>query len=158
MNKGLILETSHVEVGINAVADAFSGTVATDVINMKNFGRVRFLVHWGVGATGTSTITVEACDNVTPSNTSAIPFRYRSIVGAAAPSAITLATTAGFTTTAGSNQIIEVEVDREELGPSGYGYIRLKAVEVADDPRLGGVIVELLDADHATDTHASEVD
>jgi hypothetical protein len=154
----LHMERSHLEVGINAVANAFAGTVTSDVINMKNFQRVRFLVHWGVGATGTTLLTLEACDDVTPSNTTAIPFKYRRIVGAGVPSAISAATTAGFTTTAGSNQVYELEATQGDMASTGYGFIRLKAVEQVASALLGGVLIELLDAKYAGPTHESEVD
>lgn len=151
------LERSHMEVGLNAVADAFSGTVYSDVFNMNAHNKGLFIVHWGVGTTGTITLTAEACDNTTPSNVSAIPFRYRVTVGAAAPGAITAATTSGFTTTAGSNQIIEVEVDAASLLASGYSYVRLKSVEVVDSPLLGGILFLALEPRHAGSTQASIV-
>jgi hypothetical protein len=154
----LQMERSHIEVGINAVADAFAGTVTSDVINMKNFRRVRFIVHWGVGATGTTLLTVEACDDAAASNVTAIPFRSRATVGGAAPGAITARTSSGFTTTAGSNQVYEIEADHGDMGSTGYGFIRLKAVEQVDSPLLGGVLIELLDAVYAGATHESEVD
>lgn len=151
------LERSHMEVGINAVADAFAGTVYSDVLNMNAHNKILFIAHWGVGATGTSTFTVQACDDTTPSNRSAIPFRYRVTVGAAAPGAITDATSAGFTSTAGSNQIIEIEVDAASLTASGYGYVQLKAVEVVASPRLGGILAIALEPRHAGKTQASIV-
>ena len=132
--------------GLDAVADAFSGTVYSDVISMKEHKTIVFLVHKGVGATGTSTITIQACDDVTPSNTSAVPFRYQEITSGDTAGAITDATTAGFTTTAGSSQLYAIYVDASDLASSGYGYVRLKAVEVANDPVLGGIIAILDDA------------
>lgn len=157
MTKGSFLERSHFEVGIAAVADAFAGTVTSDVFNMSQHDRGLFIVHWGVGATGTTTITVLACDNTTPSNTSAIPFRYRITVAGAAPGAITLATTAGFTTTAGSNQVIEIEVLAENFGNSGYEYVQLSATEVVDSPLLGGVLFQALDPKFVGSTQGSIV-
>ena len=59
---------------------------------------------------------------------------------------MTSATTAGFTTTAGSNQIYVIYVDAADLAPSGYGFVRLKAVEVVNSPVLGGVMIELCQA------------
>lgn len=137
-------ENHKVVTGLAPVADAFSGTVYSDVVNCKDYRHVTFIVNKGVGATGTSTITVEACDDVTPSNVSAIPFHYRdqqdsdNVTGA-----LTAATTAGFTTTAGSAEKYFIEVDVAELTSSGYGYVRLKAVEVVDSPVLGGIDVIL---------------
>lgn len=134
-------ERHKLVTGLAPVADAFSGTVGSDVINCKNYQKVTFVVYKGVGATGTATITVEACDDVTPTNTTAIPFRYRdqqdsdNVTGA-----LTAATTAGFTTTAGSAEMYIVEVDVAELGTEGYGYVRLKSVEVVDSPVLGGIL------------------
>jgi hypothetical protein len=137
----------HVAFGHSAEADAFATTTGTsDVVNMKNFHSVAFLVHWGVGTTGTIKITVEACDDVVPSNVTAIPVRYRLITGAIdagdTSGAITAATASGgYTTTAGSHQIVIVEADASELGDTGYGYVRCKITEVVDDPILGGVII-----------------
>jgi hypothetical protein len=150
-------ETKLVQ-GLPPVADAFSGTVYSDVINMKNWARVRFIRFDGVGATGTSTLTVEACDNTTPSTVSAIPFRYRETgAGTDVFGALTDATASGFTTTAGSNQIVEVWADAEALGASGYGFIRLKCVEVVDSPCLGGILVELHAPRYASDTDVTVI-
>lgn len=137
----------HVAIGRSPVADAFATTTGTsDVVNMKNFHSVTFLVFWGVGTTGTVKIQVEACDNTTPSNTTAIPFRYRVITGGLdagdTAGAITVATASdGYTTTAGSHQIVVVEADASELADTGYGYVRCKCTEVVDSALLGGVLI-----------------
>jgi len=157
MSTGLITQRSHLEVGIAAVADAFSGTVHSDVFSMKNHNRGLFIVHWGVGTTGTTLITVEACDDVTPSNVSAIAFYYRVTVAGAAPGAITAAAAAGFTTTAGSNQVIEIEFPAENLNASGYSYVRLTAVEQTNDPLLGGVLFQALEPRFPSAVQASIV-
>lgn len=143
MSNVKIAELSHLVTGVVDVADAFAGTVASDVVNMRNYGKCRFVVHGGAGGTGTSTFTVEACDDVTPTTQSAVPFAYRESAGDVA-GALTQATVAGFTCTAGANRLISIEVDQEALIASGYGYVRLKAVEVVDSPVLGGVLIELL--------------
>jgi hypothetical protein len=154
----LSLEEGHAEMGLAPVADAFdTATGVTDVINMRDHERIRFTLFWGVGATGTITITVEACDDVVPTNTSAIPFRYRVTPAGGAPGAILAATAAGFTTTAGSNQIVEVEVTAEALSASGYSYIRLKPTEVVNSPILGGILVNLFKAKFAGGSHISAV-
>ena len=145
----ILSELLHILPVKSVVADAFAGTLACDVINMKNASGVLFLVHWGVGATGTTLITVEACDDVTPSNQTAITFNYRRLNAAADPAtedtwgAVTAATTSGFTTTAGSYQMYAIEVDAAKCAAAGYGYCRLKAVEDTDNPILGGVIAIL---------------
>jgi hypothetical protein len=157
MSTGLHMMSSHFEVGINAVADAFAGTVTSDIVSMKHHNRVKFIAHWGVGTTGTVTFTVEACDDVSASNTSAIAYYYRVTTAAAAPGAVTAATSSGFTTTAGSNQVIEIEVPAENLAASGYSYVRLKGVEVANDPLLGGILIQMLEPRFPAATQPSSV-
>lgn len=151
------MQTVHYVKGLDPVADAFSGTVNSDVVNMKNWGRVRFIIHIGVGATGTQTLTVEACDDVTPSNTSAIPFHYRQITSGDTPGALTAATASGFTTTAGSSKIVVVEVTAQALAASGYGYVRLHSVESVDSPCLGGILIELSEPRYAIEPQVTAI-
>lgn len=131
------------ESGFDPVADAFSGTVYTDIFNVSQYKQTTFLIWKGVGTTGTSTITVEASDDTSGSNVTAVAFRYRKATTLDTFGALTDATSSGFTTTAGSSQIYEIVVDNDVLGVTGYKYIRLKAVEVVNDPVLGGVLAYL---------------
>ncbi len=140
-----VSEITHLGIGLSPLADRFAGTVYSDVISMKNFQKCRFIVFGGVGATGTSTITVEACDDTVPTNASAVAFSYKEHTANDVAGALSAATTAGFTTTAQADRLVTVEVDQEALIASGYGYVRLKAVEVADSPVLGGIMFELLE-------------
>lgn len=137
----ILSEYAHFVKGLDPVADAFAGTVTSDIVNCENFSRVTFVIYTGVGVTGTSTLTVEACDDVSATNTTAIPFRYREITTGDTPGTLTDAAAAGYVTTAGSSKIILVEVDTQELGDTGYGYVRLKAVESVDSPVLGGILI-----------------
>jgi hypothetical protein len=134
-----ILEGLHFVKGIDPIADAFAGTVSTDVFKVQGEGAWGMRYH-GVGATGTSTITAEACDNVTPSNTTAVAFMYRISTTGDTWGAWTQATATGFTTTAGSSQMYEMFVPAAELASEGYGYCRFKFTEVVDNPVLGGVL------------------
>lgn len=134
------METGHVELGLAPAADSLSGTVSTDILSMKNHGRVRFIILKGAGGTGTSVITVEACDDVSASNSSAVAFRYRNTVAGSDPGDITVATSSGFTTSTQANEIYEVEVDAEKLLSDGYEFVRLKATEDTDNPELAGII------------------
>lgn len=120
------------------VANAFAGTVSTDIVHVQGEG-VLFVITKGVGTTGTSTITVDACDNVTPSNTTAVAFMYRASTTPDTWGDWTQATVTGFTTTAGSNQMYQIYCPAQELGTEGYGYARLTAVEVVASEVLGGV-------------------
>ncbi len=137
-------EKNHVVQGKAPVADAFAGTAYSDVVNCKNYGHLTFLIVKGVGTTGTSTITVNACDDTTPTTEAAVAFHYRRIqTSDNSPGTLTAATTAGFTTTAGSDEIYVIEVDPAELAKNGYGYCRLVATEVVDAAVLGGIIAIL---------------
>ena len=94
-----LMESLRFAKGIDPVADAFTGTVYSDVYSLRDYGRILFVIYVGVGATGTSTLTVEACDDVTPTNTTAIAFWSREITSGDTEGAITRQAAAGFTTT-----------------------------------------------------------
>jgi len=137
----LLMERLHFVKGLDPVADAFAGTVNSDVINCENLERVLFVVHVGVGATGTSTFTVEACDDVVPTTQSAVAYRSREITTGDTEGTITDRAAAGYIDTAGSSKVLLYEVDTSVLAASGYGYVRLHAVESVDSPVLGGILV-----------------
>jgi len=136
----LLMERLQFVKVLDPVADAFDSTPTTEVISMKNLQRILFLVHIGVGATGSSTFTVEACDDVVPTNVVAIPFYSREILTGDTEGAITLRAATGFVNTVGSSKLIAIEVREDALAASGYGYIRLKAVESVNSPVLGGIV------------------
>jgi hypothetical protein len=137
---------THLVKGLDPVADAFSGTVYSDIISMRNHKTIEFIIYKGVGATGTSAITVEASDDVSGSNVSAVEFFYQAITSGDTHGAFTAATTSGFTTTAGSSQLYRIAVNADVLGASGYEFVRLKAVESVDSPVLGGILAILSDS------------
>lgn len=137
---GLLMERLQFISGLDPVADAFAGTVSSDVVDMSEFNRIVFLQFVGVGTTGTSTITVEACDDIVPTNTSAVAFYSRSD-HSGAEGAFTARAVAGYTTTAGSARIEAIEVREDALAASGYRYVRARFVEVANDPVLGGILI-----------------
>jgi hypothetical protein len=135
----ILSQAVHYVPLLRPIADALAGTVVTPEINMSDAHAVTFYLDWGVGATGTGTITVEACDDTVPTNTTAIPFKYRRNSATDVWGALTNAAAAGFTTTAGSAQTYAIEVDANEMADTGYKYVRLKWVEVVDSPILGGI-------------------
>ncbi|MCB0207344.1 MAG: hypothetical protein KDH89_21185, partial [Anaerolineae bacterium] len=100
----------HFVKGLDPVADAFSGTVYSDIIEVMGEG-ICFLVYKGVGTTGTSTLTVEACDDVSASNSSAVVFWYKRV--GTTDSGWTAATTSGFATTAGSSDMYLIAAPKD---------------------------------------------
>lgn len=144
---GNMLQRVHFVKGIDPIADAFDGTKYSDVVNMKGYSKCVFVVHIGVatGGTATTVLTVLAGDDNAnpPSNSTAIPFRYKKVDATDVEGALTVATTSGFTTTAGSSHLYVIEVDAEEMGDTGYNYLCLKSVEAVNDPVVASVLIML---------------
>lgn len=143
-----LVDQMHMINALAPVADAFSGTVRSDVINVKGEG-ILFVVYKGVGTTGTSTITVNACDDTTPSNRTTIPFFYRANVATDVWGEWTAAPVTGFVTTAGSNHMYQILVDAAELAEEDCAYAELNLVESANDPVLGGIMAIVLNQRYA---------
>lgn len=161
MPNELFSERNLIISGIVPVADAFAGTVYSDIYDVSEAHQLTFIRYQGAEATGTSTLTVEACSTITATATTAVTFRYRRVADTTAsdvPGAVTAATTAGFTTTAGGNQIYIIEVDASVIAATGYKYARLKSVESANDPVTGCLFAILSDLRLAQATPASMID
>lgn len=142
----IFTEQNHVIAGIYPVADALSGTVYSDVYSLKNASHITFFIMKGVGTTGTSTITIEACSTAAAAAQTAIAFKYKKCSSSTSEDtfgALAAATSAGFATAAASNEIYAIEVDAREIASTGYEFIRLKAVEVVDDPVVACVFAVL---------------
>lgn len=140
----LFMECHKLVKGLDPVADAFDNAAApaTDIVSMKDHDGVAFIGYIGVGATGTQTLTVEACSDTSATSTTAIAFWYREILTSDTAGTITRATTSGFTTTAGSSKIWIIEVRAEDLAASGYSYVRVKqSAEPVNSPCLGGILI-----------------
>lgn len=142
-------------------ADYSSGNPATDVINMSNWRRIIFIIAKGAGAVGTATITIESCDDVTPTTATAIQFYYRKSVGATdtftawAINAASGATT-GVTTTAGADQVYEFTVTDDMLSGSDK-YVRLKVTQVDVTATKGAIVAILCEPRHADYLNAPTV-
>lgn len=152
------LEKLKLAPSLNPVADAFAGTVNSDVHSMRQFDEAMFIIYYGVGATGTTVITVEACDNVTPSNTTAIVFWYREMQTGDTDGAWTKAAAAGFTITAGSGNIIQIMVKAADVAAAKVeGFVRLNCVEGVDSPILGGIMFAGINGRYQEDINATTI-
>lgn len=138
-----ILDKLHFVKGIDPIADAFAGTVETDIVEVLGQG-VLFFRYDGVGTTGTSVVTVQACSTIGPAATTAVPFIYRISTTGDTWGNWTAATTTGFTTTAGSSQMYQIYVDAAHLAETGYGYARAVFTEAEDSEVLGGVLIAVV--------------
>ena len=133
----------HAVPGLAPAANVFAGTVATDIIKMPGEG-ILFTLIKGVGAAGTTVVTAVACDDVTPTSTHAVVFKYRISTTPDVWGDWTEAALTGFTTTAGSNQLYQIWVAAEELAHIGYAYVKLQCVEAVANAVAGGILAELL--------------
>ena len=119
-------------------SDLFNGNPATKVVNLSNYERVTWLIQKGSGSTGTAVITCQSCSDTTPSVTTAVPFAYWTCTSGDTWSDMNTATSTGFTTTAGADQVYAVEVNASELSGTD-SYVRLVATESINDPVNGTV-------------------
>lgn len=129
-------------IGLAPSADAFSGTVSTDVFSFRNFSKAVLQILKGSGATGTTTITIQACDNFSGDNPVAIPFNVtlQDADGQNKGDRTEVAAT-GFTTAAAANKIYTIELQADQL-PDGKPCFFLKGVEVVDSPIVGAVLAQ----------------
>lgn len=141
MDNQLLIEQLHFVKGLDPVADAFAATVVSDVVNMKDYDRVCWVIYKGVGNVGTSTVKVLACLDVTPTASTAVAFHYRVIGTDDVEGALGSGTAAsGFVTTAASSELYAIEVDAATIMKTGYQYAQLQMVTAAVGAVLGGVL------------------
>ena len=124
---------------IAANEDIFNGSPSTDIMNMEHYNDVYFIITKNAGATGTATITVSSCDTVVPGTATAIAFEYRACTSADTWGAWTAATSSGFTTTAGANQMYQIHVSADMLSGTDK-FVRMTATEVVDSACDGAII------------------
>lgn len=122
------------------VADLFNGDPASAAVRLKLYQAAYFLLQKGAGATGTATITVQACSASDGTGAEAVEFNYIACTASDTFGNVARATTAGFTTTAGANQMYFIHVESRDL-PADKPWVRLKMTEVANDPITGAVLV-----------------
>jgi hypothetical protein len=117
---------------LTAHEDIFNGTPTTDIVSLESYTEALFIIEKSAGATGTAVITVESCDDTTPT------------------------TSSGFTTTAGANQAYKIWIRDSELSGTDK-YVRLKATESANDPCDGAIVTVLLGPKYPQDPPAAAI-
>lgn len=134
---------------VAANEDIFNGNPATDVISLKNAQGVLFIIAMNANAgSGAATITVEACDNVTPSNTTAIAFRYQLISTVDIPGTLTACASTGVSVGT-ANTIMLIEVDAATVAAASVNstynneFVRLQATETQSDAVDGAILAFL---------------
>lgn len=130
-------------------ADRWAGDSATDVVNMKLYGRCTFIIIEGAGGTGTMTPTVEECTAADGTGATAIAHRYKLCASAGSADTWTAwaaATTAGVISVAGANKMTAIEVRSSDLS-SGSPFVRLQVTET-DSTAVDGCIMAILSEPH----------
>jgi hypothetical protein len=141
---------------LTAHEDIFNGTPTTDIVNMDGWTEALFIIEKSAGGTGTAVITVESCDDVTPTTATAVAFDYQSCTSGNTWSSRAAATSSGFTTTAGANQAYKIWIRADELSGTDK-FVRLKATESANDPVDGAIVTVLLGPKYPQDPPAAAI-
>lgn len=149
-----VLEKLHLVPGLYPVADCFAGGVSTDIVSCRSAEGAMFLIFRGnsTGGTATGVVTVSACDTVVPGTATAVPFQYRASTTPDTWGAWTQALAAGFTMTAGDNQMYQVFVQAAELAVLGYEYCRLNITEPVNDPVDACVVIGIVNPRYQPET------
>lgn len=142
---GKFAQENKVVLGLPPVADAFATQGYSDVMSIDNCESVVFLVGTGASADNTNVITVEACDNVTPTTPTAIVFTVASVISGDTNDAPTDTAVGGKAFTASTaNQYYIVEVDPADVeaadSHAGNRYVRLKVTEAGNNTAQVGCI------------------
>lgn len=133
------------------LADRFDSDPATDIIDCQGEG-VLFLIQVGAALTGRTTITVEACDDTTPTTNTDIPFIYR--VMTTTPDTwgdwtVGVSGTGFITTASGSDLAYEIWADAADIGALGFGYVRLQTTEQTDAAVTAGIMAAVTNVRYA---------
>jgi len=141
---------------LTAHEDIFNGTPTTDIVSMESYTEALFIIEKSAGGTGTAVITVESCDDTTPTTATAVAFDYQAMTSGNTWGSRTAATASGFTTTAGANQAYKIWIRDSELSGTDK-YVRLKATESANDPVDGAIVTVLMGPKYPQDPPAAAI-
>jgi hypothetical protein len=117
-------------VQLTSPVDTTSTTVNSDVIGTKELIGIKFVVSFGTITGDTVVVTVEECDDTTPSNSTAIAYSYSkdgAAIGTDTAGAWTAATTSGVTLSAtDDDKNLIIKVDPAAL-TDAFPYLRVVA-------------------------------
>jgi hypothetical protein len=122
---------------IYPIADMYDGDPASDVVSLKHYAGVTFLLTEGAGGTGTCTLTVEECSSDAAAGASAIAYQY-AVSDGKDWGAITTVAATGYTTIAGANKQVALYVPARSLA-DGFPFVRVQVTEVANSAVAAGI-------------------
>ena len=155
MSKGFVLaEMGHVVLATAPIDITAGGT--SDVWSMGDYGHASIIVALGVTGAA-STITVEECDNFTPTTHPAIAFAYyaEATAGGDTLGTRTAATTAGFATSTNDGVFYVIEVDAAQLA-DGFPNMRL-SFSAPSATTLASITVILSGSRYAQEASATAI-
>jgi hypothetical protein len=128
--------------------DIFDGSPGSDVVNLENAEGIVFVIALGENAgSGAATITVLACDDVTPNNTTAVSFTYQILSASDVLGVATVAASLAAVGTADTVTIISVTaaaIAAASVNSTvGNPYVQLKCTETQSDAVDGGITAYL---------------
>jgi hypothetical protein len=151
----VIAESCHI-VNILPPLDIDAAAETSDVFSMKNYEHATIIIQLGVTGAA-ATVTVEACDDFTPSNTTAIAFNVYKQETAAGDvlGARTAVAAAGFATSLSDGVFYVIEVDASEL-PAGKPNLRVAFTDPGA-ATFGSAVAILSGARYAGDQSATAI-
>jgi hypothetical protein len=152
----LFTQENQVAIALAPDADRYNGNPATDVFNLALYGHICFILQEGAGGTGTVKLQVEQCTDISGGGATAVAFNYRVCSSGDTWGDITASASTGYTTAAGANKQVAIEVDARALS-HGYQYVRLQLTEVTNDPCDAGIVAVLSRPRHAYGTLPSSI-
>ena len=135
-----LVEESHV-VSILPPID-INGAKSCDVFSMANYGHATIYITMGVTHSTGSVVTLEECDDFTPSNATAIAFSYYAEDTALGDTlgARTAADSAGFTTSVNNGIIYVIDIDAAAL-TDGYPCVQLEFADPGGSTIASAIVV-----------------
>lgn len=147
------LSNGHIVPVLYPVADAFAGGVDTDVICLRDYRKVGFLITTGAieDAGISNLVTVNACTDAAKTGATAMAFRSRTLLSSTtvdAWGALTARTSSGYNFAAANpvaNAAWYVEVDAEEVSAAlaNADFVYLTIAETANKTITAGAIAIL---------------
>lgn len=151
----VLAQEGHI-VNILPPQDVDTGKTS-DVFSMKNHSHATIIVQCGSTNADAGNITLLACDDFVPTNTSALAFSYykEETANGDTLSAKQAATTAGIDVSANDSIFYVIEIDASEL-PAGYPNLQL-AWSDPGGATFGSAVAILTGARYGGDQNATAI-
>jgi len=148
-----VAEEGHV-VNILPPQDVAAG-VSSDVFSMKGYSHATIIVQCGATNADAGNVTIEECDDFTPTNDTAITFNYYAETTAAGDTLGAKASAAAIDVSANDNIMYVIEIDAQQL-TDGYPNLILKW-SVCGGATYGSAVAILSGARYASAESATAI-